>query len=138
MIAYDLECENGHTFEGWFDNEKEFKKQCQKGLVSCPVCNSTLVTRALSTFGIARHRHQDGGQARVRDPLVQFSKFVQENFEDVGVDFAKEALKIHYGATESRNIRGVSTVQEEETLRSEGVSFFKLPVFSKDKSGEDD
>ena len=138
MIAYDLECENGHSFEGWFDSEKEFKKQSQKGLVSCPVCNSTVVNRALSTFGIARHRHHDGAKARMLDPLIQISKFVQENFEDVGADFAKEALKIHYGATESRNIRGVSSHQEEETLRSEGVSFFKLPVVSKDESSEND
>ena len=138
MIAYDLECENGHSFEGWFDNEKEFKKQCQKGLVSCPVCNTTVVNRTLSTFGIARHRHNDGAQAKVKDTLNQLARFVEDNFEDVGGDFAKEALKIHYGASESRNIRGVSTHQEEETLRSEGVSFFKLPVISKDKPGNDD
>ena len=32
-------------------------------------------------------------------------EFVEKNFDDVGCDFAKEALKIHYGATEPRNIR---------------------------------
>jgi hypothetical protein len=36
-------------------------------------------------------------------------------------------LKMHYGATESRNIRGVSTTQEEETLKEEGIQFFKFP-----------
>jgi len=49
-----------------------------------------------------------------------------ENFEDVGPQFAKEALKIHYGASEARNIRGVSTAEEEKMLKEEGVDFFKV------------
>ena len=54
--------------------------------------------------------------------------FVEKNFDDVGCDFAKEALKIHYGATEPRNIRGVSTKEEEKTLKEEGIQFFKVPM----------
>jgi hypothetical protein len=37
-------------------------------------------------------------------------------------------LKIHYGVTEARNIRGVSTQEEEKTLKEEGVRFFKVPM----------
>ncbi|MEJ2169579.1 MAG: DUF1178 family protein [Desulfobacterales bacterium] len=55
-------------------------------------------------------------------------EFVEKNFDDVGCDFAKEALKIHYGAAEPRNIRGVSTKEEEKTLREEGIQFFKIPL----------
>ena len=54
--------------------------------------------------------------------------FVQKNFDDVGCNFAKEALKIHYGAVEPRNIRGVSTKEEEKTLEEEGIEFFKVPM----------
>ena len=54
--------------------------------------------------------------------------FVEKNFDDVGCDFAKEALKIHYGASEPRNIRGVSTKEEEKTLENEGIQFFKIPI----------
>jgi hypothetical protein len=53
-------------------------------------------------------------------------RHIKEDFEDVGPQFATEALKIHYGASEARNIRGVSTPDEEEMLRSEGVNFFKV------------
>ena len=64
--------------------------------------------------------------------LAQLGKeaieFVKKNFDDVGCDFAKEALKIHYGATEPRNIRGVSTKEEEKTLKEEGIQFFKVPM----------
>ena len=54
--------------------------------------------------------------------------YMETNFDNVGSDFAKEALKMHYGVSEPRNIRGFSTAQEEETLREEGVSFMKFPV----------
>ena len=63
------------------------------------------------------------------------AEFVEKNFEDVGADFTKEALKIHYGVTEPRNIRGVSTPEEEKTLKEEGIEFLKIPVAK--PSGED-
>ena len=54
--------------------------------------------------------------------------FVENNFDNVGTEFATEALKIHYGVSEPRNIRGVSTSLEEKTLKEEGVQFFKVPI----------
>jgi hypothetical protein len=60
----------------------------------------------------------------------KISDFVEKNFDDVGCNFAKEALKIHYGVTEPRNIRGVSTDKEEKTLKEEGIQFFKVPISS--------
>ena len=53
---------------------------------------------------------------------------MKKNFDDVGCDFAKEALKMHYGAAEPRNITGVSTKEEEQTLNEEGIQFFKIPM----------
>ena len=53
---------------------------------------------------------------------------MQDNFADVGHNFAKEALKIHCGLAEERQIRGVTTAAEEETLREEGVPFMKIPM----------
>jgi hypothetical protein len=55
-------------------------------------------------------------------------EFVEKNFDNVGADFATEALKIHYGAAEPRNIRGVSTKEEEKTLKEEGIQFIKIPM----------
>ena len=54
--------------------------------------------------------------------------FVENNFDNVGCDFAKEALKIHYGAAEPRSIRGTSTPEEEKTLEEEGIDFIKIPL----------
>ena len=51
-----------------------------------------------------------------------------KNFDDVGERFAEVALKIHRGEEQKRNIRGVTTDKEEETLREEGVEFMKIPA----------
>jgi hypothetical protein len=141
MIAYDLTCRQGHIFEGWFEDARTFQTQKKKGLLTCPVCGSAEVTRLPSTFAI-KHRPHDNRSAlnTAKTNLEalgrQIQDYVEKNFDDVGSDFAKEALKIHYGAEEPRNIRGVSTAQEEETLRNEGVDFIKvpLPTTTKDKS----
>jgi hypothetical protein len=53
---------------------------------------------------------------------------VNKNFEDVGSDFAKEALRMHYGVSEKKNIKGSATWEEEKTLKDEQIEFFKLPI----------
>jgi len=139
MIAYDLTCANGHTFEGWFEDLRAFESQKSKGLIACPTCNDTSVTMLPSTFGIKTnalmHKESRGavpveGPAEGNDQpeLEKVMGFLNENFEDVGHEFAKEALKMHYDVSEKRNIRGSSTPSEEETLKKEGIKFFKLPL----------
>ena len=133
MIAYDLQCTNGHTFEGWFEDRQAYLEQNKKGLISCPVCNDTSVGTIPSTFAIkSTHASQPKGVSTEDAFLASIGKeaieYVEKNFDDVGCDFAKEALKIHYGAVEPRNIRGVSTKEEEKTLKDEGIQFFKIPI----------
>ena len=41
MIIYDLKCEKGHKFEGWFKDQQTWTLQNSQKLVLCPVCNST-------------------------------------------------------------------------------------------------
>jgi hypothetical protein len=148
MIVYDLQCQNGHTFEGWFEDAKAFKKQRRSSLIACPVCNDTQVTRIPSTFTIkgspaARklEAYQDeAAQGLQVDPAKMaraVTEFFEKNFDNVGADFASEALKMHYGVKEPRNIRGVSTTQEEETLRKEGVEFVKVPLPARDTSSSE-
>jgi hypothetical protein len=133
MIAYDLKCDQGHLFEGWFEDAAAFESQQVEGLVTCPVCDSAAVTRQLSTFAIKTASGSGANQAKIDFQALgrRIVNYVQNNFDNVGSDFATEALKIHYGASEPRNIRGVSTEKEEQMLRSEGVSFFKFPGVSK-------
>jgi len=136
MIVFDLQCDQGHVFEGWFDDLKDLEKQIKKGLVTCPVCGSEQVKRVPSAFAISKGRGQVDHEKAAQMLGQSLNRYFMENFEDVGPQFAKEALKIHYGASEARNIRGVSTANEEEMLKEEGVDFFKLGAAKPDPSPE--
>ncbi|RLB10696.1 MAG: DUF1178 domain-containing protein [Deltaproteobacteria bacterium] len=136
MITFDIECSNGHVFEGWFDSLQEFEKQREKGLVSCPYCNDTNVKRILSPVAI-RHSKEEMPQSdnKQADGSVDYARlyrefvdYIKNNSEDVGTDFAKEALKMHYGIVEKRNIRGSATEEEEKILKKEGIEFLKIPM----------
>ena len=133
MIAFDLQCANGHTFEGWFEDADAYEDQRKQGLINCPVCNDVSIARIPSTFAIKNTASPS--TANLSDHQValmalnqKISEYVEKNFDDVGTNFASEALKIHYGVAEPRNIRGVSSESEEKTLREEGVEFFKVPL----------
>jgi len=139
MIAFDLQCGNGHTFEGWFEDNAAYQSQKEDGLIECPVCNTTEVNRIPSVFAIKSKTGQSPSPSAQPDIAALSHKivqFVEKNFDDVGSDFAKQALKMHYGVEEPRNIRGTSTQEEEKTLEAEGIKFhkFPLPLTSKSKS----
>ena len=48
MKVLDLQCRQHHVFEGWFGSEDEFQSQLARGLVACPLCNDTAVSKKLS------------------------------------------------------------------------------------------
>jgi hypothetical protein len=142
MIAYDLLCSNGHQFEGWFEDGASFDRQRSEGLVSCPICDSISVSKIPSTFAIKGARNAPTSTTERNMNLAEVGKqivdYVEKNFDNVGADFAEEALKIHYGVAEPRNIRGVSTPKEEETLKSEGVNFYRFPLPIKPNDSDQD
>jgi len=133
MIIYELICEQGHGFEGWFQDGSSFQEQLDRGLVQCPICWSDQVSQRLSTGGTLRSRGQavpdSSGPRRDSGELLQaIREVVEKHFQNVGSDFAKVALRMHYGVEEPRNIRGTTTEAEERVLRQEGVEFLKLPL----------
>jgi len=137
MIAFDLRCDQDHTFEAWFQDGEAYEIQKEKGLLTCPVCGSNSVQKIPSAVAVCgRSIGKDGDTSEVvlNEMLNNIYTIVKENTEDVGAAFAKEALKIHYGVIESRNIRGVATPEEEKILKEEGISFMKIPVPEKNST----
>ena len=53
MIKYQLICDLSHEFEGWFQTSASFDAQNQSQLITCPVCGSAKVRRALMTPNLA-------------------------------------------------------------------------------------
>ena len=137
MIIYDLKCEKGHTFEGWFKDQQTWALQNSQKLVSCPVCNSSNIEMIPSSITIMGKNSRAAGKLQEKEiseakALRMLHQYIDKNFEDVGDKFAEIALKIHYGDEEKRNIKGTSTPQEEENLKEEGIQFIKVPFFKMD------
>ncbi|MCP3944110.1 MAG: DUF1178 family protein [Desulfobacteraceae bacterium] len=144
MIVFDLQCLNGHTFEGWFEDKKDLENQQEKGILQCPVCETTSVEQKLSLISIKTSSAPSNQASQAlranQEVLAEFTEkltgFIEKNYENVGTSFAKEALKMHYGAAEHRNIRGITTKEEEKVLTKEGVSLVKIPIsLSKKEDG---
>ena len=137
MIAYDLQCVNGHCFEGWFEDEQSYLDQKARQLVSCPICDDTAVSRIPSAFAIKSSPSANRPRLSTDEIALlgkQVADYVEKNFDNVGSDFAKEALKMHFGVAEPRKIRGTSTQEEEKTLKKEGIQFFKIPLPASSKT----
>ena len=142
MIVFDLECINGHVFEGWFGDRDDLNRQQEEGLLQCPVCDSFSVSTKLSAVAIRTSASPGSSPDRemadqaqmdfMADFTEKMTQYVENNYENVGSSFAKQALEMHYGAKEFKQIRGNTTKEEEKTLEKEGVPLLKLPTFKKD------
>ncbi len=132
MIAYSLRCHRGHEFEGWFRDSAAFDDQSASGHLSCPSCKSIRVEKAIMAPAVSGTKkttvRAKGAEARqLRQFATGLRKYVQENADYVGPNFAEEARKIHYGETPERHIYGEATPREAKELVEEGVDVAPLP-----------
>jgi hypothetical protein len=140
MIRYALLCEHGHEFEGWFGASADFDDQQSRGLLECPVCASKAVRKAIMAPAVAgtKKKVQDlnpaQGQAMMMEAMGRIRRHVEENFDDVGDAFAKEARDIHEGRSEDRGIYGQATAKEVRELVEDGVPIAPLPPEAPKKS----
>ena len=74
MIKYQLICGLLHEFEGWFATSDAFDAQNQSGLITCPVCGSADVRRALMTPNLAspkrRRRRSTGNISNINASIT--------------------------------------------------------------------
>jgi hypothetical protein len=133
VIIYDIRCENGHKFEGWFHDRQAWIDQNERRLIGCPVCGSSSVEIVPSSVAIRGKDSQKRSPQHEKDisparALQLLHQFIDSHFENVGDKFAEVALKMHCGDEEKRNIQGTTTKQEEADLKEEGVMFVKIPL----------
>ena len=152
MKVYNLACPLDHRFEGWFASEEDCLAQQDKGILACPVCDSTDITRMPSAPHIAKSSSTEltvpkaesgnltGGvvaltgsdhsqlEAQVQAAFLKGMRELMGRSEDVGESFADEARKIHYKESPERSIRGQTTLDEAEALREEGIDVLSMPM----------
>ena len=154
MIHYSLICENNHKFEAWFRNSDSFLEQSKAGIVSCPLCSSQNVQKALMAPAISSARkstdknigqNEDNGSAsrpeekfsvsaghpqqeELRAAIKKLRDIVTKEADYVGDKFAIEARKIHDQLVEPRKIYGEATKEEISSLLEDGIDFLPLPT----------
>jgi hypothetical protein len=131
VISYSLRCHKGHEFDGWFRDSAAFEQQSERGQLNCPSCNSIRIEKAIMAPAIAGTKKSVRSKTADAKQMRQFAtglrKYIQENAEYVGPNFAEEARKIHYGETPDRHIYGEATPKEAKELVEEGVDVAPLP-----------
>ena len=145
MIRYDLVCDKGHEFDGWFRDSATYDKQAKRGLVSCTHCGSAKIEKQIMAPGIPAksNRKSDATTRLVAGPvdaraqammqmMRDYRKHVETNAENVGNNFAEEARKIHYKETQERGIYGNATSDDAAALIEEGIEVHPIPVLPED------
>jgi hypothetical protein len=157
VITYTLACDAGHEFESWFASGAAFDVQAGRGLVTCPICGSAKVGKAIMAPAVAR---KDKGaieaspetstaskpqaeqkvvmfserERQLRDMIRALRKHVSENADYVGRRFPDEARQMHNGEIEHRSIWGEASHEEAKALEEEGVEVHPLPVLPDDRN----
>jgi hypothetical protein len=161
MIRYSLQCESEHAFESWFANSDAYDKQVKRKLVTCPVCGSAKVEKAIMAPRLARTDKDrpilpapppppgpmpmapeakapvamiSPQEQEFRQKLKALRDHLTQNAEHVGPRFPEEARKMHYGEIEHRSIYGEASPEEAEALHDEGIEFHPLPVLPEDRN----
>jgi len=148
VIRFALVCESAHTFESWFRDGEAFDEQRERGLLSCPVCQSTTIDKAIMAPQVAR---KDRGalpppnaetppavepapvalmtpeQAELRSRLKELRDLMLRNSDNVGTKFAEEARRMHFGEVEHRAIHGEADREQVVALLEDGIEVMPLP-----------
>ena len=136
MKVFNLACEHGHRFEGWFAAADEFERQSQSGLLECPMCASKAITKMpsaprLNLSSTSEPKANEQTTPSAQDASATWLKIARnmiKNSEDVGERFADEARRIHYSEAPARNIRGIASAEQASELADEGIEVFAFPM----------
>jgi hypothetical protein len=121
MIVFDLQCDAAHLFEAWFGSSADYDSQQQRGLIACPFCDSSSVTKAVMAPAVPAKGNRVDASA-----LLAAQRRLEAQAEYVGSDFAERARALH-AAGETTMIYGEASISEAKALNDEGIPAMPLP-----------
>ncbi|MDZ7709033.1 MAG: DUF1178 family protein [Roseovarius sp.] len=137
MIRFSLKCDQGHRFDSWFQSAEGFDRLCDARMLSCSVCGSQDVAKALMTPQVQGTRD---AQALTTPPsaaeqaIAEIRRKVEANADYVGPRFAQEARDMHDGTTPERAIYGEARADEARRLVEDGIPILPLPFSNRRKT----
>ena len=136
MIKYNLLCNKCNLiFDSWFASSKEFDKLKKKRLINCHSCGSLRVEKNLMAPKLINksvsfkdekkniHKYQ-----QIKKTINKYQKFIKNNFDYVGENFAYEARSIHYNNKKrDKGIYGTASKKDIKELKEEGIDAHLIP-----------
>tara|TARA_B100001063_G_scaffold241386_1_gene268178 strand:+ start:604 stop:1032 length:429 start_codon:yes stop_codon:yes gene_type:complete len=141
MIKYKLICNNcNFTFDSWFASSEEYEKLKKGKYLNCHKCSSKkidktlMAPRLINKFSSKISEENLIKYKQTTKKIREYQKFIKDNFEYVGKNFAFEARSIHYNNKKNdKGIYGSASKNEIKELKEEGVNFEMIP-WVEDKS----
>ena len=134
MIKFRLFCKKcSKDFDSWFASSKEYEKLKKSKLLNCPKCNSYNIKKSLMAPSIINNKKKINNlnskkHIEIKNKLKKYQKFIENNFDYVGNNFAYEARSIHYNNKKrEKGIYGNASKKEVEELSEEGINTEIVP-----------
>lgn len=147
MIQYSLKCTDDHRFSSWFQSAEAFDKLAKAGMVTCAVCGSDKVEKAIMAPRVSTARKKaEAPQTPTEKPslsepsspaeeaLKTLKEQIEKNSTYVGDNFATEARAMHLGDAPTRQIHGEAKPEEAKKLIEDGIPVTPLPFMTGRKS----
>ncbi|MGX4801619.1 DUF1178 family protein [Bradyrhizobium guangdongense] len=160
MIRYALHCDRDHQFESWFQSSSAYESQVKRKLVTCPICGSAKIEKAIMAPRIVAKKGRGRAtpppepattavpeaapagatslmmaqERELRAKLKELRDHIVKNADNVGERFANEARAMHYGDKEHRPIYGEASPDEAKSLIEEGIEVSPLPTLPEDRN----
>lgn len=130
MIRYSLTCEQDHSFDSWFQSAAAFDRLLDAGMVSCAMCGSSDVKKALMAPAVTTREEKPSlstPKTEVEKALAEMQRRLETESEHVGLSFAAEARAIHEGESPKRSIWGEAKPEDARALIEDGIPVTPLP-----------
>ncbi len=136
MIKYNLQCKKCNLiFDSWFASSKEFDKLKKKRLINCRSCGSLQVEKNLMapklinrSVNFKDEKKNIRKYQQIRKTINKYQKFIKNNFDYVGENFAYEARSIHYNNKKrDKGIYGTASKKDIKELKEEGIDTHLIP-----------
>ena len=141
MIKYKLICKNCNlSFDSWFASSLEYEKLKKKNYLSCHVCDSKKVEKNLMAPRVINRFSKEIDKKNPRlvnidKKIREYQKFIKNNFDYVGENFAYEARSLHYDNKKTqKGIYGTASKQDLKELREEGIETQEIPWIRNDSN----
>ena len=143
MIKYNLLCKKCDlTFDSWFASSKEYDKLKNKKLINCHSCGSVRVEKNLMApkmiikdISLKNEKKDLVKYQKIKKTINEYQKFIKNNFDYVGKNFAYEARSIHYNnKKKNKGIYGTASNQDLKELKEEGIDAQMVPWFDNENN----